>query len=161
MRSPNLLCNQWFLFFAKIRTMHDVFKGMKKGFFSLTIPYLIANVAYTVLEAIRQLLLDDESVETFMSGVDSVAEFIFRSVFLFKYNMAGWYLFTLMLWIALTQMLFLVLRNKYTSVLMLLALFMLGVYDPFYILYEKNYTLFFSSWERFFLFMACGLLIIL
>lgn len=140
---PTFFAISGFLFFAKVNTIIDVLQGMKRRFFSLAIPFCIVNISYTVLEAIRWIVLRGESVETFLTGCNSIAEFLIRSVFLFHYNVVGWYLFTLMLWIGLTPLLYFVLKSKVGSVLALLFFTLLGVFEPFHIPYEKNYTLFF------------------
>ena len=107
---PTFFAISGFLFFAKVNTIIDVLQGMKRHFFSLAIPFCIVNISYTVLEAIRWIVLRGESVETFLTGCNSIAEFLIRSVFLFHYNVVGWYLFTLMLWSGLTPLLYFVLK---------------------------------------------------
>ncbi|MCQ2448671.1 MAG: acyltransferase [Clostridia bacterium] len=132
-----------FLFFFGVQRFDQVIKKIKKRFFSLVIPYLLLNVLYTLMEAFLQIVVAGKTVEQFTAGMHSALQFVIRSVFIYQYNVPAWYLFTLILWVALSPIWFFILKRKTISIAALLVFFGLGIVEIFPVPGRENYTLFF------------------
>lgn len=112
-----------FLFFRNAKTLADVFQKQKKRIKSVLMPFLAWSAFYYGMYAIVSLI-----VPGFLQGyVDLSAVGILKGVVFYQYAFPLWYMFQLCVFVLLTPLILLMLRNKIVSGIVLAAAAVLGM----------------------------------
>ncbi len=112
-----------FLFFQNF-DISMLLDKWKKRIFTVLIPYFVWNIIYLIyFYVVTRTGITNEK------PVALSAKNILESIFLFKYNEVFWYMFQLIIFIALVPLLYYVLKNKYTGFVFLAGLIILYSLD--------------------------------
>ncbi len=96
---------------------------MTSRFYSLLIPYICWNILrmFYALYIRNILLVTGEKL-----AIDF--EMLFSSIFLYKFNQGYWYMFQLILYVILCPLVYALIKNKWTGIVALAALFMVNMW---------------------------------
>ncbi len=100
----------------------STFKKWKSRFFSLCIPYLVWNTAWLVLA----LLGNYTPLGALLRGVKASLSLknILNGIFLYSYFEPFWFIFQLIILTALCPLIYLLLKNKFIGILVIIAFFL-------------------------------------
>lgn len=122
------------LFYRNITNIKDVLRKAKSHFVKLFIPYILWNV----IGCLFAILISYTPFISKYVAVRELFEFnfqnIFQGVFMFKYNYVYWFMAQLLIYTLLAPIFYLLLKNKYVSILALVGFYILhlfGVDIPF------------------------------
>lgn len=106
-----------FLFFKNVKSISDVKQKINRRIYSLLVPYLLWNLIYFIIFSIKNRVITVS------------IHIIEDAMFNYTFNPAFWFMFQLILIIALTPVMFYVLKNIYLIVILYLILYMLIIFD--------------------------------
>ena len=121
------------------------FAKVKSRVSSLLIPYLIWNALWMIFD----IACSYTFISNYFSGreiFELTPENILRGLFLYKSNLPFWFVFNLFVFVIISPLIDLLVRNKYVGVLSICAIFVLSLFDiqiPSSIFFSPNSIIFY------------------
>lgn len=128
---PTFFCLSGFLFFLSVKTFFDVMKKIKKRIFTLLIPFFIWTSFYTFIFLFVFNMPYISNVVIKEAVGDVTLKKIFQGIFLSKYSTHLWFLQSLIFFVTLTPMFYLIKKHKVVKMLFLFLFFVINIIDAF------------------------------
>ena len=120
---PMFMVMSGYLFFRNADSCKQVFRKQTKRILTVLVPFLVWSLLYYALYAVGSIFLPGIT----QAPVDISFGGIVRGIVFYEYVFPMWYMFQLCVYIALTPVIFMVLKNKAVAVTLLVLLFLLGI----------------------------------
>lgn len=106
---PLFYCISGYLFFYKVTCFKDIFTKLKKRIRSVVLPYLMWNIIYTVVFLV---VFQIPVIKHYINNNDVFTiSNLLNGIFHYKYSFHFWYIENLILFFAITPLLFYTLKN--------------------------------------------------
>ena len=120
---PMFMAISGYLFFRNADSCKQVFQKQTKRIATVLAPFLVWSLLYYGLYAVASVFLPGIT----QSPVDISVGGIVRGVIFYEYVFPMWYMFQLCVYIALTPVIFGILKNKTLATVVLCCMFLLGL----------------------------------